>query len=64
MLVAVDKFKSDKSSKTSATFSKEDSPKEFEEDEEVIIGVAIWAIEEGSKRVRQFQGGIGAFLLV
>lgn len=61
VLVAVDKFVIDESEKSGAVIPEGEKTVK-DEGEEVIVGVAVWNLEEGSKRVGQFQGDWGMCL--
>lgn len=53
-LVAEDEFNPDEAEKTSAVIAPYDEAKAPKAGEKVIVGVACWRLEQGSKRVGQF----------
>jgi hypothetical protein len=55
VLVAVDKYDPDESSKTKATIPVDNGWSPPEGGEKVIVGIAVWKLKPGSKRIGHFQ---------
>ncbi|KUJ08322.1 uncharacterized protein LY89DRAFT_765174, partial [Mollisia scopiformis] len=55
VLVAVDKYEPDESSKTDATIPVDNGWTPPEKGHEVVVGIAVWQLEPGCKRIGHFQ---------
>jgi hypothetical protein len=55
VLMIVDKYDPDESSATEATIPADNGWTPPERGEEVIVGIAVWKLEPGSRRVEHFQ---------
>ena len=54
IVVATDKYDADESSKTSAVIPDEIKDVDVTAGEDVIVGIGMWTLEEGSKRIGTF----------
>lgn len=63
VLVAVDKFDPNEYEKSEAVVPEDEQQAGLSDGDEVVVGVAVWLLEEGSKRIGQYQPDLGLFCL-